>query len=352
MRLLNLLLAASAAEGIILVPQRPPSPDCLDARYTLQWCFYHARRAYLRAKAVPFPDEEWNNYTQGKDPATHFIRINSQRIGPDGALWIVDTGSPSFGVPVILPTGPKLIQVNLESNQVQRVYDLGNVTLSSSLLDDVRFNPASGKAYLTDAGVPALIVLDLTTGAAQRVLEHDLSTRAFTPVSAEGSLLRGPYPSQAFAYVYADQLEVSPDGRFFYYQPASGGMSRIETQYLDAALYNSSRASVLPQYVEPFALTPSTGGTAIDAHGNMYDSDTDRQSILKISPNGTTSVLVQDPRLLWVDAMWVDSAGKLWMPAAQLNRGVPFQNGTSKIVKPLHVFTIDIGVPPSPIDHD
>lgn len=39
------------------------------------------------------------------------------------------------------------------------------------------------------------------------------------------------------------------------------------------------------------------------------------------------------------------------MPAAQLNRGKPFNNGTSRIVKPMQVFTIDIGVGPSAIDH-
>ena len=110
-------------------------------------------------------------------------------------------------------------------------------------------------------------------------------------------------------------------------------------------------AQVLSDFREPFALTPSTGGTAIDAEGNIYNSDTDNQSILKIYPNGTKTLLCQDPRLLWVDAMWIDTQKRLWMPAAQLNRGEPFNNGTSYVVPPLHVFTIDIGVGPSPIDH-
>lgn len=43
--------------------------------------------------AVPYPNLEWNTYTNGSDPATHFVRINSQRVGPDGQLWIVDVGS-------------------------------------------------------------------------------------------------------------------------------------------------------------------------------------------------------------------------------------------------------------------
>ena len=128
-------------------------------------------------------------------------------------------------------------------------------------------------------------------------------------------------------------------------------MYRIETHYLEQAFYNPSLASTLSQYPEPFALTPSTGGTAIDADGNIYVSDTDRQNIERICPNGTRSIFVHDERLLWVDAMWVDSQQRLWMPAAQLNRGTPFNDGKSYIRKPLHLYTIDIRTGPSCIDH-
>ncbi|KAF2720262.1 major royal jelly protein [Polychaeton citri CBS 116435] len=306
---------------------------------------------FANNRSIAYPNEEINSYTEGKDPSTHFIRVNAQRVGPDGALWLVDTGAPGFGAPVILPEGPKLIQVNVTTNSVQRTYPMGNVTRINSLLDDVRFSAISGKAYLTDAGAAALIVLDLDSGHALRLLEDAPSTKEYMPVSAEGSLLRAPGSTLDYLFVYADQLEVSPDGECFYFQPASGGMSVIKTEYLDNAYYNSSLAGVLEQYVEPFAHTPSTGGTAIDAQGNIYCSDTDRQAVLKIAPNGTQSVLVEDPRLLWVDAMWIDAKQQLWLPAAQLNRGAPFNNGTDRILKPLFIFTIDIGVGPSPIDH-
>lgn len=312
---------------------------------------------WVNGTGVPYPNAGWNSYAgpdSDSDPATTLVRVNSQRIGPDGNLWLVDTGSPGFGSPVILPEGPKLVVVDTSTDEVARVYPMGNVTLPASLLDDIRFDSTGSRAYLTDAGAGgALIVLDLDSGRAVRLLEGDPSVGAFTPTSGEGRFLRSS--SGEAQYIYADQLEVSPDGRWFYYQPASGGMSRIETRFLDEAFYNSSMASlgVLSGYVEPYALTPSTGGTAIDADGNIYVSDTDRQAIEKIFPNGTRTTLVQDERLLWVDAMWVDNQNRLWLPSAQLNRGVPFQtDGQSQIVKPLHVYTIDIGIGPSPIDHN
>lgn len=302
--------------------------------------------------STPYPNLEWNSYEDGKDPATHFLGVNSQRVGPDGKLWIVDKGATALGAPVDLPYGPKLVVVDTTTAKVARVYPMGNVTRVDSLLDDIRFNPSTGKAYLTDAGSPGLIVLDLGSGMAVRVLNDDPSTSDTMAVSAEGVLMY--FAPGEPAYIYADQLEVSPDAKWFYYQAASGGMFRIETKYLEMAFYNSSLNSneVLGAYVQPYSNTPSTGGTSIDADGNIYVSDTDSQRIIKLSSNGTKTLLVQDPRLLWVDAMWITSDKKLWMPAAQLNRGTPFNNGKSYIVKPLHVFSIDIGVGPSPIDHD
>lgn len=142
-------------------------------------------------------------------------------------------------------------------------------------------------------------MLDLDSGDAVRVLSHALSTREYMPVSAEGSILM--MDGRPF-YFYADQHEVSPDGQYYYFQPASGGMSRIPTQIMDEAFSNSSfdTNKILRKYVEPYALTPSTGGTAIDSQGNIYNSNVDNQSIIKILPNGTMTLLVQDPRLLWV----------------------------------------------------
>lgn len=80
-------------------------------------------------------------------------------------------------------------------------------------------------------------------------------------------------------------------------------------------------------------------------------SDTDRQNILKVFPNGTMTVFIRDERLLWVDAMWVDTQQRLWMPAAQLNRGTPFNNGSSFVQKPLYIYSVDIGSGPPAIDH-
>ncbi|KGO46497.1 Major royal jelly-like protein [Penicillium expansum] len=278
-------------------------------------------------KLIPYPDDAWNSWN-----ATTDSDVNSQN-------------------KYVSANSSKLISFNLTTNEVQRIYYLGDVTTEDGSLNDVRFN---GKyAYFTEYTIGSLIVLDLETGFARMVLRGHRSVVALMPLSSDGQLVRTQSTGR-FEYIHADQLEVSPDGRYFYYQPGIGYMWRIETKYLNEALHNDKAADLLPNYVEPFSLTPSTGGTAIDAKGNIYYSDGDRQEIRVIAPNGTTTLLVRDARLSWVDALWIDTQQRLWMCASQLGHSTRFvqpDNKTNTIVKPIYVYNIETGNNPSPIDH-
>ncbi|WP_371778344.1 L-dopachrome tautomerase-related protein [Streptosporangium subroseum] len=221
---------------------------------------------------------------------------------------------------------------------------VGALTSGGSAIDDIRFNGRT--AYVTDAGMPGLIVLDLRSGKARRVLDNDRSTTDERPMYAEGKIMVGPGGKQV--RIHADQLEVSPDGRHLYFQPASGPLHRVETRRLDDP---SVPAAELSRHVENWVDTPSTGGTAIDAEGNIYLSDVNRLRILKITPDRRVTTLIQDPRLEWADAMWIDTEGFLWIPVAQLNRIAPFQDGTSRVRFPVHIYKMRIGVRPAPNDH-
>lgn len=292
---------------------------------------------------VAFPDAAWNGWVRGSDARNAFVRVNALRIGPEGALWIVDAGAPGLGNPKV-PHGPKIVQVDLSTDKVIRVYDLDGATNDKSMIDDVRFH--GSLAYVTDAGWPGVIVIDLKSGATRRVLDGDPSMTAQRPISADDRVLRGLDGKPV--KINADQLEVSPDGKFFYYQPASGPMSRIATRYLDDPKLPNAQ---LAKHVTTFAKTPSTGGTAIDAQGNIYCSDINKHRILKITPDGALATLIEDARLTWVDAMWIDDAGDLYMPAAQLDRMAPFNGGVSKVRYPISVYKIKIGIKPPSSDH-
>ncbi|SDH10882.1 SMP-30/gluconolactonase/LRE family protein [Nonomuraea jiangxiensis] len=292
----------------------------------------------------PYPDAAWNAWKPGEDARRAFVRVNALRIGPDGHLWVVDTGVPGFGESLV-PGGSKVVVIDVRTDKVRRVYPLDRVGHPKSHIGDLRIH--RGHAYLTDAGDPgALIVLDLGTGVPRRVLEGDLSTTARRPVMAEGKPMTGPDGKPV--RVNATHLEVSPDGEYLYFQPLSGPLHRVRTRWLnDPAL----RGRELSGRVQPWVDTPSTGGTAIDAAGNIYLSDVDRLRILRISPDREVTTVIQDRRLLWPDALWIDGAGQLWIPIAQRNRLARFQGGRSHVVLPAHIYKLKIGARPAPIGH-
>lgn len=290
-------------------------------------------------KGVPvaYPNEDWNS---GKGPiSTRFVGVNALRIGPDGALWVVDRGSTGIAKPQI-PGAARLIRIDLETDNVARIYTLAEVVKPDSFVDDVRI--VGRTAYLTDAGAPGIVVMDLDSGAGRRVLEGHPSTVSSAPLMAEGRELKDPNGNSIVVHV--DQMEVSPDQKWLYYQPCSGGMSRIETRFLNDPKVKEQE---LASHVEFFAKTPSTGGSAIDADGNIYISDTDKVRILKITKDGNMSTLIDDPRLDWVDAMWIDGSGKLLMPAAQLNRSSGLNHGVDQVVYPISIFSFPLHAEPT-----
>ena len=291
----------------------------------------------------PYPDAEWNGWQPKQSTLHAFVCVNAVRVGPDGNLWVVDAGCTGPGE-MAIPGAGRVVQIDLRTNQLIQVFLLGTALKAKSYVDDIRFNGA--QAYLTDAGEPGLIVLDLTDGSSRRLLDDDPSTTDRRPMYADGKVMYGKDGRERFSH--ADQLEVSPDGKYLYYQPCPGPMSRLETRWL-----NDPRlpASEVAKHVEAWWDAPTCGGTAIDAEGNLYFSDTNRQRILKITPEKEISTVVADPRLEWSDAMWIDAAGFLWLPATQQNLTPGFTGGKAAVNYPVWIYKLPIGAKPAPNDH-
>lgn len=292
-----------------------------------------------------FPDAAWNQW-DAKDPEHHFYHVNALRIGPDGDLWVMDSGNKGIGTgDQAVAGGAKLVRINLASGKVVGSYVFKAPTLQpTSYLDDVRFN--GDFAYLTDPGAVGLVVLNLKSGKSWRVLDNHPLSIDHQPIYADGKklILRDGREKR----VGLDQLEVSPDGKWLYYQAIPGPLARIETRYLnDSAL----TAAEVAKHAEKVRDTWSTGGTAIDADGNIYASDINTRSIKRIAPNGEVTTVVQDPRLIWIDAMWV-SKGALWMPSGQINRTPATTGGKPSTVEyPVKLYRLALPIAPSPRDH-
>lgn len=284
----------------------------------------------------PFPDANWNGWKPGRDATHRFVSVNALHVAPDGMLWVVDTGTSSFGgVPVY--GGAKLVRIDPATGHVLRIYPLGPETAQTgSYIDDIRFNGTH--AYLTDAGKAALIVLDIKTGQARRVLDNDASTSARTdrPIVMDGHVVeKGPHQP---LLVNVDPLEVSPDGKWLYFGPLEGPWSRIPTALLDDPNMSSTDLSAA---VHPWADLPPIGGSAMDTAGNLYFTNLKDNGVYRRDVSGKIKRLISDSRLHWADAPCLALNGRLWLPVAQLDRLPMFHQGHSRSHQPFLLVSID-----------
>ncbi len=307
---------------------------------------------------VPYPNIAISLWKPDEDKTRTFMKVNSLRVGPEGDLWVLDAGARGVGYEGV-PGAAKVVRINLATNTVRRVYSAPPAAVRPySYFNDMRFSPDGRRLYITDAAgkLPAIVVLDIETGAMRRVLENHPLTIARFKMYGDGRqlVLRDPIPAwwggmTTDKMVNVDQLEVSPDGTWLYFHPIGGPLARVATRLIDDP---STPADVLSNSVEKLINTWTAAGSAIDAAGNIYMSQVNTRSVMKIAPDMTVTRLVSDPRLAWVDAMWVDNQGFLYMPAAQLDKtSANFAGGPAQIRYPMKVWKMQINQKPSPIDH-
>ncbi|WP_201266201.1 L-dopachrome tautomerase-related protein [Bradyrhizobium japonicum] len=281
---------------------------------------------------ISYPDASWNAWQPGADVTNTFVNVNAIHRDNHGGLWIIDTGSPSFGGDP-LPGAAKAVRIDLATNRVERIYPFGPpAALPGSYIDDIRFH--GDHAYFTDAGRAGLIVLDLRNGETRRVFDGAPSVTAPTdrPIVIDGEIVRAPdgFPLR----VNSDPLEVSPDGRYLYFGSLHGPWSRVETRLLDDP---GVPATELARKVEAWADLPPVGGTAMASDGTLYFTELASDALKKRSPDGTITTIIRDSRLHWCDAPAL-ADGFIWLPVPRIDRVSLFNSGTSRIAWPIRLY--------------
>jgi sugar lactone lactonase YvrE len=285
----------------------------------------------------PYPSAAWNTQQERVPPSQRFVNVNAIHRDSNGGLWVVDTGVTGFGGTVI-PGGAKLVRIDLRTGEVTRVYPLtSNVAKAHSYVDDIRFNGTH--AYLTDAGEPGLIVLDLTTGNARRALDGAPQATG-TPgreIFLDGQAVRTA--DGAALKVNADPLEVSADRKWLYFASLEGPWWALETRWLDDPSLSDQQ---LQGHLEPWVDLPPVGGTTMDAQGNLYFTDLAANAVRRLTPDKHVQTVLVDSRLHWVDAPTMDRQGRLYLPVPQMDRAALFHAGISNTRWPVRLYRLDI----------
>ncbi|SAK49308.1 Major royal jelly protein [Caballeronia fortuita] len=266
-----------------------------------------------------YPDDEWNSWRNGKknqmSAGDHFVCVQSVVTDAHGNLWVVDPAAPATAS--LVPGGPKLVRIDLKTNEVAQVIRFDEtVAPQGSYLNDVRFSPDGKYAYLTDAGAKgALLVVDLRSGNARRVLDGHASTQPEKDVvvKIDGQPLRRP-DGRGVEFA-ADSLALSRDGRTLYWKALTGRtLYRIAT----GALQNPRLpAKDLEARVERVAETEPTDGLWIDERGRLYLSAFE-QNAVKVRDGDRTATVVQDKRLRWPDTFSEGPDGTLYVTSSRI----------------------------------
>ncbi|WP_265459945.1 L-dopachrome tautomerase-related protein [Enterococcus sp. HY326] len=306
-------------------------------------------------QVIPYPNQELNTFNS-KYPQKAFLSVQSIVADGAGTLWVLDTAAPNFSVPI--EGGAKLVAIDLATNTVKKVYSFSEeVVLPTTYLNDVRIDlrrNAEGVAYITDSSIKgpgAIIVLDLATGDAFRILDGSISTAAdpsFLP-KVEGEILmnRDSDGSTSPWQVAVDGIAISPGGKILYFSPLSSRhLYSIETDLIfDSEIADQD----LAKHVKDWGEKGASDGMITAEDGTVYAGDYENNSIRAIHPDGTMSTVVHDSRILWPDTLSIGSDKYLYFNANQLQRQAGFHRGIDLREKPYSLFRIYIGKGPAKV---
>ncbi|MEO1295501.1 MAG: L-dopachrome tautomerase-related protein [Cyanobacteria bacterium J06636_16] len=273
------------------------------------------------SEGVPFPTPEISR---------SFAAVIGIQVEQDGTVWILDMGSEE--------TSPKLLGWDAQNNILKAVHYLPDeVSVANSFHQDFAIDEVRRKAFIADmsrGGViddsnPAMVVVDLDTGQARRVLEghESLQPQAGQTMIAEGKPLTftdeqgNSYPVE----LGLNPIAIDAQNEWVYFSTVHPGtLYRIPAETLGNFAMDDAE---LAAAIEPFAEKPSSDGIAADGVGQVYITNVAKNAI-SIADETGTRIWIQDDRLVWPDGVYVAPDGSVVATINQLNRAAPFNEGT------------------------
>lgn len=278
----------------------------------------------------PIPNEIWNSWSPGKSPQDHLVAVQSVYIDADNDLWILDPANPQFKG--VVAGGPKLLRYDLKAGQVvQRILFDDTIAPENSYLNDVRVDTERGVAYISDSGAGALIVVDLNTGYARRLLADHFSVKAENIVlTIDGEEWRRPDGS--VPRVHVDGIALTEDGDYLYYQALTGRtLYRIATQWLRDPVLS---AAELESKVELVVESGASDAIMFGPEGYLYLTSIEYNAVRRMTPDRQIEMVVQDPRLQWPDSFALGPDGRMVVTTSQIHLG-------DKVTEPYRIFRME-----------
>jgi sugar lactone lactonase YvrE len=275
----------------------------------------------------PFPDKEWNDW-KGKPENNKFTCVQSV-VAHGNSLFVLDPASPNMEGVV---GKAMLYEFDLTNNKLANSWSFdSDVAPKKSYLNDVRIDDAANKAYITDSGLGGIVVLDLGTGKASRVLDDHPSTkseRVILSVEKKPFLLRGAAPK-----IHSDGIALDEDQNRLYWHALTGyHLYSVPTDVLHGKMSEEK----IEEKVSNMGVTPAPDGMIFDENGNLYMADLERNAVSYRTPAGEMKILIQDERIKWPDTFAIDDKNNLIFTDSLLQAspiGEPVDDMTYSIYK-------------------
>ena len=267
----------------------------------------------------PYPTEAWARAPQ--DDGDGLRGVLGLRVDRTGILWMLDSQGEG-------QTG-RVVAWNTKTENLHAIYYIGQpAARATSFLNDLAVDLEHGAIYISDPGDganSAIIVIDLETGRARRVLEgSEFTVPEDTPMIIDGrEVLLGGNPAK----IGINPITIDPTNTWVYFAPmTSSSMYRARTaDLLDESLSDDALATRVERYGDKVI----SDGSTVDTEGNVYITAMTDNAIGVTRPDGTYDVLYQsDEDLPWPDGFSVGVDGYIYATVNELHRSPVLNDGT------------------------
>ncbi len=151
---------------------------------------------------------------------------------------------------------------------------------------------------------PALVVADIATGKARRVLAGHPSTKEESGfmVFLEGRPLVYNARKPTFPVGGIDGIALSTDSKRLYWTQLTG--RRLYSIATDLLADPGASEEKLAAAVIDEGGRPACDGLAIDAQNRIYFGVFEQDSLVRRNPDGHFELLAHDPRIIWPDGLF------------------------------------------------
>jgi len=277
----------------------------------------------------PFPNPALND--RASQSGLTLDSVLGIRTDADGIVWMLDNGMRS-GIT------PKLVAWNTKIDQLHRVIYLpAPITPKDAFVNDFAIDGAHHRIFISDpagGANAAIIVVNLDTGAARRVLQGHASVvpeNIDLVIDKQPVQVKDPAGHLSRPHIGVNPITEDLQNEWVYFGPMHGlSLYRIKAADLaDEGLDDKA----LAQRVERYSAKPISDGISIDRDNNIYLGELAENAIGVIKPDRSYQRLTQCPNLSWVDSFSFGPEGKLYAVVNRLHQSATL-NGGEALAKP------------------